>query len=621
MRGRLASFGPTAAAALAVAACALLAYSNATPAVAIHDDAFFVPARHTLSSESVVQVFTEDMWSSTGSPAGVYRPLVLLSLAADRARHGNDASGYHATNVLLHTVASLAVFALLLSLAGGGATGVAAASSDPGTTATANVANAGRHGVATTAVIACALAAALFAVHPVHTEVVDSVYNRSEMMATTFVAAGLLALQRWRCRRPALAWTLAAVAYFVALLCRESAVSMPVLAALLLWFDDGDHAPEGGGEVPRWRERVARLAPLAVFALPLAEYFVLRSFALSSTVRSDAPLLGVDAAPDVASRLLYSLAALREYARMMVWPWPLRVSYEDFAGTGLASALAVHAALAGTAFALRRRAPLVALAIAWFYATLVPSTRLFTSSGITLKIGDFVLLSPQTGLVLVAERVAYLPSVALAIAAAAVLRETATRAGLAAAVAAAAAPLVTGAAVTHARNEQWHSADALFAADVAAAPDNGDAWRLHVSALTSAGRLDEAAAACDEQAGREGRSAQLFNNCGVVYDRLGRTDDAMRAYRRTIDAGLAPVGHANLGRILARVGRVEEAEAEFVAAAEAETNPARRHYRTGTMLMRFHPGRAADARREFEKALEIQPDYVAAREALNQLPR
>ena len=104
-------------------------------------------------------------------------------------------------------------------------------------------------------------------------------------------------------------------------------------------------------------------------------------------------------------------------------------------------------------------------------------------------------------------------------------------------------------------------------------------------------------------------------------DELRRDELAMKAYRRAIDLGLAPVGHANLGRVYVRLGRIPEAEAEFAAAAESETNPAQRHYRTGTLLMRFHPERTVDARREFEAALAIQPDYVAARQALAQLPR
>lgn len=568
--------------AVAVALAALLAYANATPPVAIHDDSFFVPARHTLSASSVAGMFVEDMWSSTGSPAGVYRPLVVLSIAVNGALFGKDPTGYHATNVAMHALASVVVFLLLLQLLGSGQAWVAA------------------------------LAAALFAVHPIHTEAVDSVYNRSEILATTGVAAALWVVHRWHERRPAVAWTAGAVLYLLALLCRESAVSLPALAALMLWLA---HPAEPA------RMRLRRVLPVATLAIPLIAYFVLRHFALASTVQSSAPVLGVDAGRDLVSRFFYSVAALREYARMMVLPWPLRVSYEDFRGDGLLAAVITHVVLIGTAVGLRRRAPLATFAVAFFYVALLPSTRLFTSAGLSLQIGDFVILQPQSGLVLIGERVAYLPSVALAIAAGVALAELARRRGLLAATASAAPLLIVGGLITVERNAAWHSAPALFSAEVVAAPDNGDGWRLLVSALSSAGRFEEATSACDGQLEGPTRSAQFFNNCGVVYDKLRRDESAMKAYRRAIELGLAPVGHANLGRVYVRLGRIPEAEAEFAAAAEAETNPAQRHYRTGVLLMRFHPERAADARREFEAALEIQPDYVAARQALGQLAR
>jgi hypothetical protein len=69
------------------------------------------------------------------------------------------------------------------------------------------------------------------------------------------------------------------------------------------------------------------------------------------------------------------------------------------------------------------------------------------------------------------------------------------------------------------------------------------------------------------------------------------------------------------------MGRAAEAESEYLAAAESENDPARRHYRNGLAIARFHADRSADARREFEAALALQPDYAAAREALQRLPR
>ncbi len=297
------------------------------------------------------------------------------------------------------------------------------------------------------------------------------------------------------------------------------------------------------------------------------------------------------------------------------------MSWEDFRGDGLASALAVHGLLVATAWRCRQRLPLLSFSIAAFYAALLPSTRLFTSSGMTLQIGGFVLLKPQAGLVLVAERVAYLPSMAFTVGVAVLGREAARRQGQAAVAVALLSLVAAFTLITRTRNEAWHDAVSLFTAEVAAAPSNGDGWRLLVSALSTAGRMREAASACDGQVGLPDRSAQLLNNCGIVYDKLGRPEDAMAAYRRAIDAGLAPVAHANLARLLSRLGREAEARAEFEASVQSETNPAQQHLRRGRLLMRYEPERRDEARREFEAALQAQPGFAAAEAALDELGR
>lgn len=577
--------------ALAVAALAFVAFANSPAPVTVHDDKFFVPARHALTWTDVAQIFSEDTWASTGSPAGTYRPLAILSLAVDGAIHGRDPTGYHWTNVALHTLASVLVFLLLLELL--------------------RFAPADRRREQDGLGWVAALAAAIFAVHPIHTEAVDSVFNRSEILATTGVVAALWCIARWHASRPAVAWTAATVLYLAALLCRESAVTLPVLAAAMLWLL---HPQEP------WRTRAQRVLPVGFLAIALAEYFVLRQHALASQMQGTAPALGTSAGDDLASRVLYSVATLREYARMLVWPHPLRVSYEDFTGGGLAAVFALHAALLGGAAWALRRAPLAAFAVVWFYVSLLPSTRVFTALGESLRLGGEALVELKNSLLL-GERVVYLPSVALSIGLAAALAHLAKKRGLAAAAAVVAVPVVAGVVLTLQRNEQWKDPVRLFGAEVEAAPGNGDGWRLYVSALSSAERFEDAARACDSQLDQGGRSAQLFNNCGVVYDRLGRADRAIRAYQAAIAQGLATVGHANLGRVYARLGRTVEAEAEFAAAAEAEVDPARRHYRNGQRLARFHPDRTTEARREFEAALALQPDFAAARDALSRLGR
>jgi len=577
-----------------VAVLSALAFANAAPDVAIHDDTFFVPSRFRLDSGSLLRMFSQDAWSATGAPAGVYRPLLLVTFALDGARSGTSPRGYHVTNILLHAAAAATLYTLLVALLRRRS---ASAGEEPGPSPLHVVAAAG--------------AALVFGVHPVHSEAVDSVFNRSEILVTLGVVSALWVIQRWEERRPGLAWTLAGLIYLAALLCRESAVSVPVLAAFMLRFLH----PEDG-----WRRLTRRLAPLATLIVPLMVYLVLRQSALSGTiVRS--PTLAENLEPDggVGYRLALVLESLREYLRMVFWPHPLRASYEDFGVTAVAVSLAVLALAIAVAIVLRRRAPLVAFGVAFFFVALLPSTRLVTAANLTLSLGGHMLFQPASGLVLVAERVVYMPSVGFAFALAAGLAALGRRLGAPAAGAGALTLCVLLAPVTYLRNEDWRDETTLWEAETRAAPQNGDAWRLLASAYLKQGRTEDIARICDEQGPRHPRIAQLHNNCGIAYAALRRSTDAEASYRRAIDLGLTAVGHSNLGRLMAALGRTGEAEAEYAQAVQAETDPVRRHLRQAQLLLRFHPERAGEARAELEQALVMQPGFRPAQDLLRQI--
>ncbi len=254
------------AAPLLVAILTLLVFSNAAPDAIVHDDKFFVPSRFRLDADSVVRVFHQHTWTSAGSSEGVYRPLLLLSIAADGAHHGNSPRGYHTTNILLNAAAALLLYMFLLGLL----RRIASAWDEPAPSVL--------H------VAAAAAAAANFGIHPIHTEAVNSVFNRSEMLVTIGILSALLVIQRWEAKRPVLAWSLAAVMYFSALLCRESAVLLPLLAVGMLYLL---HPAEN------WRRMASRFLPLASLSVPLLIYLVLRQRALSGGVPGN-PSLAVN---------------------------------------------------------------------------------------------------------------------------------------------------------------------------------------------------------------------------------------------------------------------------------------------------------------------------------------
>ena len=89
------------------------------------DEALIVDNQVTgaLDLESVKAFFTRDLWSTTRLPtlkSGYYRPLMLLSLALDRAAFGLSSAAAHAHSLLWHLGAVAALFALIRRLLGAG---------------------------------------------------------------------------------------------------------------------------------------------------------------------------------------------------------------------------------------------------------------------------------------------------------------------------------------------------------------------------------------------------------------------------------------------------------------------------------------------------------------------
>lgn len=150
--------------------------------------------------------------SSMSVNTPLYRPLVRASLWIDGQMFGRqtDASpvGFHVVNLVLHAMASVLLWRVLVRLAVPGAL----------------------------------LAAALFAVHPVHMQSVAWISGRVSVLAGVFYFATALSFLQFALRpgRSGLAdraWYVAALALFVpALLSSPLTVTLPVTLLVVLWW-------------------------------------------------------------------------------------------------------------------------------------------------------------------------------------------------------------------------------------------------------------------------------------------------------------------------------------------------------------------------------------------------
>jgi tetratricopeptide (TPR) repeat protein len=329
------------------------------------------------------RIFRE-LYGFAGEPSvrGPYRPITTLSYALNYAVHGRWPPGYHLVNVALHAGASLLVLALARRLA------VAALPV----------------GAARVAV----LAGLLFALHPAHVEAVATIFGRTEPLSTCFaLSALLLALGRREAR-----WRLpAALALLVAgVLSKEVAIVTPGLFAVVALT-----LPAAAGLATR--PGLGRGAPRqALVEVGLVSVLLLTAFVPYLLGRGPALAVAPEArwfpvgTPGAHVALTMS-RVLGEYLRILAFPtflggdfaYAARLPTLTAPTPGFWLATVAWVATAAAALLLRRRAPLVAAGLAWIFLPLLPVLQL-------IPVG-----------VLLAERLLYLPSVGLCLAAAGAL--------------------------------------------------------------------------------------------------------------------------------------------------------------------------------------------------------
>lgn len=515
-----ASRRPPGRAIVAIALLATLPYLNALGGEFVFDDVGVIRDNPVVQRDPAWRVFT-----TVYEPGALYRPLTMLSYVAN-ARLDRGPLGFHAVNLVLHVAVTVALYALALRLLA--------------------------------APRAAWIAAALFAVHPVHTEAVTGIVGRAELLAALAALAALLALARaLDSAGPARGrWLAASWAAFAAgLLCKESAFTTIGLVLVVHWR----LAPADG-----LRRRAAVLAPYVAVGLAYLglRLLVVGALALPAPPGSlDNPLAHVD----LATRLRTASIVLWDYLAMLIAPVRLSADY-SFNQVPLAlswleprplTALALLAGLGTASLAAWRRWPQVTIAAAFFAIPLALTANLLFPIG-TIK----------------AERLLYLPSAGLCLAAGWLLASWAAARPRAAGVAVVTI-LALFAARTWLRNGDWRDERALYEAAVRVSPESAKAHHNLAVALQRAGDYDAAVAHYHRALATYPDYAAAAFGIGHVATLRGDDGPALFWYRDALrrDPAFAKA-HLQLGLLHQRRGEYPAAAAAFTAGlASAPDDP------------------------------------------------
>ena len=352
--------------ALAIAALALLSSATSLANGFAYDDRWIIAENARVHSLSHPWNFFRETYWPTTRGAALYRPLTILLYAAQWAIGGGSPLVFHIVNVALYVAVSVLVLWLALLVLPRGA---------------------------------ALVAAALFAVHPVHVEAVGNVVGQSELWtAVVMIAAVALYIRDRRDGLPlgprSTATTVAL--YVLGMLIKENAIVLPALivgAEVLLVQD------------PRpWRARADSLVSLMVRMGLFAAVFLWVRVRVTGDIGGDVmhpALMGLD----FGQRATVMLGLVPEFGRLFLWPAHLYADYSPqqvFVHTSwhpeLVSGGLLLLCLAILAFVCWRRAPVVVFGLAWLAIAIAPVSNVLLPTGIL--IAERTLLVPSIGVVL-----------------------------------------------------------------------------------------------------------------------------------------------------------------------------------------------------------------------------
>ncbi len=530
------------------------------------DDPLYVPGNPTVAKGLTLEGIR---WSFSTFHAANWHPVTWLSHMADVSLFGMDAGRHHLVNLLLHALDSWLLFHVLRRLTG----------------------NTWESG----------LAAALFAVHPLHVESVAWISERKDLLSAFFFLLAIGAYARY-CERPGIRrylplFLLAALG----LLAKPMLVTLPFVLLLLDYWPLGRllRPAASGGVHASGLPRKIILEKIPLMILSAASCVI-----TARAQKGGGAIVPMEAYP-LWLRAGNALVAYAGYLREFVWPSGLAAFYPhpgvrlDLWRAGLAGALL----LAVTAWVLARGRSRGWLPAGWFWflGTLVPVAGLV-----------------QVGGQAMADRYMYIPLVGLSIIAAWGIGELAwnrngARPFLAAAAVAwlAALAVCAGIQVRH-----WRDSTALFTRALDVTSDNWAALNGLGTLAAEAGRDNEAIAFFREATRIMPAVPELRDNLGSALSKAGKFEEAVFhlgwAIRLQPDFAEA---HTDLGIALWETGKFGEAVAQYREAIRYRPDYAEAHYYLGRALSSM--GNDDEAAASLREAIRLGPEVAA--EANNSL--
>lgn len=532
-----------------------LPYSNIFYNQFVYDDGFQVvdnPYAH--SFKYLPRIFTTTVWSFLGAQgiSNYYRPMMTLGYLLTYQVAGLVPLCFHLVNILLEAIAVWLVFAILRRLSGDRVAFVAAG---------------------------------LFALHPIHSEAVDWIAAVTDLeLAVFYLGAFLLYVKLPEAKHKSLSIAAMCTCFALALLSKEQAMTLPVLATLFEYFYRDDRR----ATTPK--EKLSRYGALwIVAALYLALRFVIMGGLASVIMRPTLSWYETG---------LSAVALLGAYMGKLIWPSRLSPFYvfqasQHFTDAKVLLGLAGIALCAILFAALWKRSHIVSFAPVWFFLPLGP-----VLNARWMPAGVF------------GERYLYLPSIGFCwlVAWGAVQIWSAGRPSVPRFVSQAVPALLCLLALAYgvktiSRNRVWSDDETLYR-NVLETQGDTSLMRANLGSIAfHQGNVDLAERDWQDALATAPTNLHAMDSLALVRRLQHRyaesLDYSQRALRIRPDDSF---GHINLAVTLSELGRAAEADWHFRLATTLSPLSTNAHNAYGQFLL--IQGRPEEARAEFQRSAD-----------------
>ena len=336
----------------------VLAYINVVNAPFIWDDRGLIVGNEFIRSFSYYKEwFTENSLKGAGIEASnLYRPLQLFFHTIIYSLFELKETPYHLLNILLHIINSCLVFSLFKELK--------------------------------LSHVLSICATLVFAVHPVHTELVSYISGLPDLLAVFFTLSGLLSFIQRK--------YLYTLTFLILGFCsKELGVALFALAGLITVYNWSEYTPQIKSEKIKW---------LIIYACITLAYITLRLTVLNFTGSLSLNFSEGIYTSHLSVRLITFISILPEYVKLILAPFnlffekPFEIYTTLFTTKGLFGVLVLLLGSTLSYLSLKKK-KIFFFGFAWFFISIapvsgvIPSNAIYTEHWLYLPlIGVFIML-------------------------------------------------------------------------------------------------------------------------------------------------------------------------------------------------------------------------------------